>query len=201
MMCSWRWRATSSAGRRDDVSISDAARPGMRCRWPKRVTRSLAPISLRRCCAPQRPNRTRRRHPTRSSRSGSHGPVAFPGSHVRFHRRAWHLESRVFRCRISCGHRRSRTDRCSGAGLFVFTFARATLPSDAVPDRGETFVFSSWNGEPQCFLTERELIDELDRVGFRRTSGAPLTVYNLPTPSEIRVGGPPVIYEGVFRRA
>ena len=85
-----------------------------------------------------------------------------------------------------------------GAGLFLFTFSRHTLPDDATPDPRESFVFSSWNGEPQCFLTEAEIIAELQRVGFVRDTDAPLTEYNLPKPGTIRTSGPPVIYEGTF---
>lgn len=85
-----------------------------------------------------------------------------------------------------------------GAGLFLFTFSRHTLPADVRPDSGETFVFSSWNGEPQCFLTEEEIVTELSRAGFVRDAPGPLTEYNLPRPGELRAGGPPVIYEGTF---
>ncbi len=90
-----------------------------------------------------------------------------------------------------------------GAGLFLFTFSRATLPAAAVPDPGETFVFSSWNGDPCTFLTEAQVLDELARAGFRRTPpGVPLTTYNAPRPGEIRLAGaPPVIHEGTFLRA
>lgn len=88
----------------------------------------------------------------------------------------------------------------SGAGLFLFTFSRHTLPADARPDRGETFVFSSWNGEPQCFLSEDEILVELGRAGFVRETTTPLTEYNLPKPGALRTGGPPVIYEGTFVR-
>ena len=88
-----------------------------------------------------------------------------------------------------------------GAGLFLFTFSRRTLPPGAEPDAGESFVYSSWNGEPQCFLEEAELTDELARAGFVRDSSEPLTEYNAPRPGEIRMGGgPPVIYEGTFLR-
>jgi SAM-dependent methyltransferase len=88
-----------------------------------------------------------------------------------------------------------------GAGLFLFTFSRRTLPPDATPDAGESFVFSSWNGEPQCFLTEAELVGELAAAGFVRDSAGPLTEYNAPRPGETRLGGgPPVIYEGTFVR-
>jgi hypothetical protein len=88
----------------------------------------------------------------------------------------------------------------SGAGLFLFTFSRHTLPDDATPDPGESFVFSSWNGEPQCFLTEAQIIDELAGAGFVRDRDAPLTEYNRPPSGMIRAGGP-VIYEGTFTRA
>jgi len=87
-----------------------------------------------------------------------------------------------------------------GAGLFLFTFSRRTLPEMAVPDAGETFVFSSWNGEPQCFLTETELLRELDVAGFDRDPPVPLTEYNVPKPGQLGAGGPPVIYEGTFVR-
>jgi len=87
-----------------------------------------------------------------------------------------------------------------GAGLFVFTFSRRTLPPAAVPDEGETFVFSSWNGEPQCFLAEAELLRELEAAGFDRDRPVPLTEYNVPRPGQLSAGGPPVIYEGTFVR-
>ena len=87
-----------------------------------------------------------------------------------------------------------------GAGLFVFTFSRHTLPDEAAADAGESFVFSSWNGEPQCFLTEDELLSEMARVGFMRDTDAPVTEYNRPDPGAVRVSGPPVIYEGTFTK-
>ncbi len=43
------------------------------------------------------------------------------------------------------------------AGLFVFTFSRSTLPPDAVPVTGESFVFTQFSGAPQCFLTAGDL--------------------------------------------
>lgn len=87
-----------------------------------------------------------------------------------------------------------------GAGLFLFTFSRDTLPPDARPDAGETFVFSSWNGEPLCFLTEEEILDELGRAGFVRDVDAPLAQYNV-RPAAARGGpGPPAIFEGTFVR-
>lgn len=83
-----------------------------------------------------------------------------------------------------------------GAGLFVFTFSRNTLPPDALPVAGESFVFTQFAGEPQCFLTETELLAELAAAGFAPTG--PLTEHNLPRPGQLTRGGP-VIFEGTFR--
>lgn len=86
-----------------------------------------------------------------------------------------------------------------GAGLFVFTFSRATLAPGDRPVSGESFVFTQFAGEPQCFLTEEELVAELLRAGFEKDPPGPLTEYNRPRPGHtLRVGGP-VIYEGTFR--
>lgn len=83
-----------------------------------------------------------------------------------------------------------------GAGLFAFTFSRNTLPPDARPVEGEAFVFTQFAGEPQCFLTESELLAELAVAGFEPTG--PLTEHNLPRPGQLTRGGP-VIFEGTFR--
>ena len=88
----------------------------------------------------------------------------------------------------------------SGAGLFLFTFSRRTLPAEARPDPGEAFVYSSWNGEPACFLTEAEIVAELGRAGFARDGEGPLQEYNVPAPGDLARAGPPVIYEGTFVR-
>jgi ubiquinone/menaquinone biosynthesis C-methylase UbiE len=86
-----------------------------------------------------------------------------------------------------------------GAGLFVFTFSRSTLSPDDQPVPGETFVFTQFAGEPQCFLTETELTDELLRAGFEKDPPGPLTEYNRPVASHTLTRGGPVIYEGTFR--
>lgn len=88
-----------------------------------------------------------------------------------------------------------------GAGLFVFTFSRTTLPDVLAPVAGEPFVFTEFSGDPQCFLTRDQLIRELGDAGFTRDDSVPLTELNLPRPGALRAGGPPVIYEGAFRRA
>ena len=68
----------------------------------------------------------------------------------------------------------------AGAGLFLFTFSRNTLPPDAEPEPGERFVFTQFSGEPQCFLTETQLVAELSRVGFALDPGVPFHEYNRP---------------------
>lgn len=85
------------------------------------------------------------------------------------------------------------------AALFVFTFSRNTFPVEVKPVPGEPFVFTEFSGEPQCFLTERQLIDELAAAGFAPDPGVPLTEYNRPRPGAVR-GSAPVIYEAAFRR-
>jgi ubiquinone/menaquinone biosynthesis C-methylase UbiE len=87
-----------------------------------------------------------------------------------------------------------------GAGLFVFTFSRHTLPAQIAPVAGESFVFTEFSGEPQCFLTETQLNAELRRVGFVRDPGVPFHEYNLPKPGTLSTGNAPVIYEAAFRR-
>jgi ubiquinone/menaquinone biosynthesis C-methylase UbiE len=87
-----------------------------------------------------------------------------------------------------------------GANLFVFTFSRHTLPAETRPVAGESFVFTQFSGEPQCFLTEQQLDAELARAGFVRSSAVPFHEYNLPAPGLLPTGKVPVIYEASFRR-
>jgi SAM-dependent methyltransferase len=85
------------------------------------------------------------------------------------------------------------------AGLFVFTFSRHTLPAEATAVDEEPFVFTQFSGQPQCFLTESQLIDELGAAGFDRDPDVPLTEYNRPRQGALAVGTVPVIYEAAFR--
>jgi SAM-dependent methyltransferase len=85
-----------------------------------------------------------------------------------------------------------------GAGLFVFTFSRNTLPPEAQPVRGEAFVFTQFSGQPQCFLTEYQLLAELADAGFVPAGGVPLVEHNRPRPGTFQSNAP-VIYEGMFR--
>jgi SAM-dependent methyltransferase len=87
-----------------------------------------------------------------------------------------------------------------GAALFVFTFSRHTLPADAPPVAGETFVFTQFSGQPQCFLTAEELVAELAAAGFVADPAVPLRELNRPAAGTRLGGGPPVIWEGAFRR-
>ena len=87
-----------------------------------------------------------------------------------------------------------------GATLFVFTFSRHTLPPETEPVAGETFVFTQFAGEPQCFLSEEQLVDELMFVGFAPDASSPLRELNRPAPGSLPVMPAPVIFEGVFRR-
>lgn len=87
----------------------------------------------------------------------------------------------------------------SGAGLFVFTFSRNTLPPSTQAIAGETFVFTQFSGQRQCFLTAEELREELHAAGFAPDPAVPLTEHNRPAPGALHSGGP-VIYQAAFRR-
>jgi SAM-dependent methyltransferase len=86
-----------------------------------------------------------------------------------------------------------------GAGLFVFTFSRNTFPPVTEPVPGESFVFTQFSGQPQCFLTDAQLVAELGVVGFAPNPGVPFSEYNRPQPGTLRSGTAPVIYETAFR--
>ena len=87
-----------------------------------------------------------------------------------------------------------------GAALFVFTFSRHTLEPEAEPVAGERFVFTQFSGQPQCFLTEKQLVAELQTAGFGLEPGTSIQEYNRPRPGALMRATGPVIYEGVFRR-
>jgi ubiquinone/menaquinone biosynthesis C-methylase UbiE len=86
------------------------------------------------------------------------------------------------------------------AGLFLFTFSRATLAPEDPPVPGESFVFTQFAGEPQCFLTETQVKEELFRAGWEKDPPGPLNEYNRPEAGRAIAQGGPVIYEGTFRR-
>jgi ubiquinone/menaquinone biosynthesis C-methylase UbiE len=110
----------------------------------------------------------------------------------------WNLahSSRQFRQAVGAAARAAKP----GAALFVFTFSRHTLPDDAAPVAGESFVFTQFSGRPQIFLTADQLVTELRAAGFEPDPAVPLTEYNRPAPGSLRAPGGPVIYEAAFRR-
>jgi ubiquinone/menaquinone biosynthesis C-methylase UbiE len=79
------------------------------------------------------------------------------------------------------------------AALFVYTFSKHTLQPDATPVAGESFVFTQFSGNPQCFLTKSQLIEELGSVGFTQEPGTDIVEYS-------KTDKRPVIYEGIFRK-
>ena len=101
-----------------------------------------------------------------------------------------------FRCAI----REAARVLTPGGGLFVFTFSRHTLPPDTPAVLGESFVFTQFSGEPQCFLTEPQLLAELRTGGFVPDGDVPLRELNRPRSGMLAAAGTPVIYEAVFRR-
>jgi SAM-dependent methyltransferase len=107
----------------------------------------------------------------------------------------WNLarSSREFRTGVREAARAAK----AGAALFLFTFSRDTLPSNAVPVAGETFVFTQFSGEPQCFLTAEQVTNELQSAGFVPDPCVPLHCLN-PRQGMLRSSGP-VILEGTFR--
>ncbi|PKN56336.1 MAG: hypothetical protein CVU56_16570 [Deltaproteobacteria bacterium HGW-Deltaproteobacteria-14] len=90
-----------------------------------------------------------------------------------------------------------------GAGLFLFTFSRSTLPAATAPVAGQSYVYTEFNGEPACFLTEAEVLGELAAAGFSRRPEGPLTEYNRPDPDpgHAPTSMAPAIWEGMFLRA
>jgi ubiquinone/menaquinone biosynthesis C-methylase UbiE len=108
----------------------------------------------------------------------------------------WNLarSAREFRSAVSEAARVARP----GAPLFVFTFSRHTLADDAMPVSGESFVYTQFSGQPQCFLTAEQLATELAAAGFAAVLSYPLRELNRPQ-GALRTKGAPVIYEGVFR--
>ena len=87
----------------------------------------------------------------------------------------------------------------AGAALFLFTFSRNTLPEQAEPLPGESFVFTQFSGQPHCFLTEAQLVSELATCGFEPDPALPLRELNRPAKGALRSRSGPVIYEGLFR--
>jgi ubiquinone/menaquinone biosynthesis C-methylase UbiE len=110
----------------------------------------------------------------------------------------WNLarSGREFRLAIREAARVARR----GGALFLFTFSRSTLSHSVEPVAGESFVFTEFAGQPQCFLTKEEIVSELDAAGFEGDTALPLRELNQRRKGTIQTGTTPVIYEGLFRR-
>ncbi|MEX0878788.1 MAG: class I SAM-dependent methyltransferase [Thermoanaerobaculia bacterium] len=110
----------------------------------------------------------------------------------------WNLarSAAEFRRAVAEAARVARPD----AGLFLFTFSRTTLAPEDGPLPGEPFVFTQFAGEPQCFLTETQVKEELFRAGWEKDPPGPLTEYNRPVAVRTMTQDGPIIYEGTFRR-
>jgi SAM-dependent methyltransferase len=87
------------------------------------------------------------------------------------------------------------------AALFVFTFSRHTLPPDAAPLSGEAFVFTQFSGQPQCFVTREQLLEELGKAGFVPDDTIAFSEHNLPAAGTVHAVRTPVIFEAAFRYA
>ena len=86
-----------------------------------------------------------------------------------------------------------------GCALFLFTFSRNTIPEGAEPLPGESFVFTEFSGQPQCFLTDEQIVSELAASGFEPDPLLPIRELNRPKEGQLRAGTGPVIYEALFR--
>ena len=87
-----------------------------------------------------------------------------------------------------------------GCALFLFTFSRHTLADTVRPVDGESFIFTQFSGQPQCFLTEDQIVSELAVCGFDPDPLLPLRELNRPSKGSLCTGSGPVFYEGLFRR-
>jgi ubiquinone/menaquinone biosynthesis C-methylase UbiE len=87
----------------------------------------------------------------------------------------------------------------AGCALFLFTFSRSTLPETAEPLPGESFVFTQFSGQPQCFMTEEQIVSELAASGFEPDPLLPLRELNRPQHGALLTSTTPVIYEALFR--
>ena len=86
-----------------------------------------------------------------------------------------------------------------GGALFVFTVSRHTLPADAAPIGGESFVYTHFAGVPQCFLSEAQLVAELVVAGFEPDPAVPLVEHRPASATAAHTANVPVIYEAAFR--
>ena len=125
-------------------------------------------------------------------------PVADASCDVIVAHGIWNLarSSREFRRAV----REAARVAAPGAGLFLFTFSRHTLPASAEPVDGEPFVFTQFSGAPQVFLTGGQLIEELGAAGFRPDPAVPMTEHNVQQGGTVHARRTPVIWEVALRK-
>ena len=87
-----------------------------------------------------------------------------------------------------------------GCALFLFAFSRSTLAETVEPVAGESFVFTEFSGQPQCFVTKEQIVSELESAGFQADDALPLRELNQRRKGALHTNTAPVIYEGLFRR-
>ena len=112
--------------------------------------------------------------------------------------RIWNLSRSMAELRRAIGE--ASRIAAPGAGLFVFTFSRSTLPPDASCVPGEPFIYTQFSGQPQCFLTREQLTDELALAGFVPDGAVAFAEHNLPPANAVHAVRAPVILEAGFRR-
>ena len=59
--------------------------------------------------------------------------------------------------------------------------------------------FTEFSGQPQCFLTQAQLVNELALHGFEVDPSFPLRELNRPVGRSLRTNSGPVIFQGLFR--
>jgi ubiquinone/menaquinone biosynthesis C-methylase UbiE len=109
----------------------------------------------------------------------------------------WNLAASVaeFRRAVTEGARVA----APGAGLFVFTFSRHTLPPNLEPVAGEPYAYTEFSGQPQTFLTREQLVEELAAAGFMLDDTIPFEEHNTPPAGAVHALRTPVLLEAAFR--
>ena len=97
----------------------------------------------------------------------------------------------------SARRRRGRARRAARRRALPLHVLAADVAARRAPVGGETFVFTQFAGEPQCFLTRDEILHELATAGFTPDAAVPLAELDARTGMIASRG--PVIYQGAFR--
>lgn len=109
----------------------------------------------------------------------------------------WNLAASAVEFRSAVGE--AARMAAPGAGLFVFTFSRHTLPPDLEPVAGEPYAYTEFSGQPQTFLTREQLVTELAASGFVLDDAIPFEEHNKPPEGTVHALRTPVLLEAAFR--